>query len=116
MVELVDADDEVFGKDLFGGAHLQGVGLVVGDLEGVVGVYTGEGSDTVIEVVLALAQREVDDVDGVDLLHLLVAVSEAHVVGDDFRHAVKNTFQIVSFARELHLRSGCLCQHLGRRR
>ena len=96
MVELVNTDDEVFGEDLLRGAHTEGVGLVVGDLQLVVGVDSGECGDAVVEVVFAFAHGEIDDVDGIHLLHLLIAVAEVHVVGDYLGNTIEYALQIVS--------------------
>ena len=58
---------------------------------------------TAIDVVAALTQVEIDDVDGEHLLHLLVLVARLHVVGDDLRRAVQHTIQVAVLPFVLHL-------------
>ena len=58
---------------------------------------------TVIKVVLALAQVEVEDTDGIHLLYFHVAFAKRDMLGNGFSHAVEYTFQVVNLTRVLNL-------------
>ena len=59
FVELVDAYDVVFGKDVLGYAHLYLVGFSGVYDQSVAGVYAGEDGLAVVEVIVAFAEVEV---------------------------------------------------------
>ena len=71
-VELVHSDKEIFGENLFGCPHSQGVLVFGRDFQDIVGVYSSERSGAVVEVILAFAEVEIEDVDGIDFLHVVV--------------------------------------------
>ena len=52
------------------------------------GVHSGEHGLAVIEIVATLAKVEVEDVDRVNLLHLVVHITDLDVLGDGFRHTI----------------------------
>ena len=103
LVELVDADDVIFGEDVLRRDHADGVLRPRVDDQPVLGVHADELVLTVVEVVRTLAQVEVDDADGVDLLHLVVLVAQPDVLRDGLRHAVEDALQVVQLARLLDL-------------
>ena len=63
----------------------------------------GEDGLAVIEVVAALAEVEVQDVDGIDFLHLVVLVAYLDVFGDGLGHSVEHALEVVELAGELNL-------------
>ena len=72
----------------------------------------------VINVVFSLPQVEVDDVDGVDLAHLVVIIAQVDVFGDGFGYAVEHAVEVIQFAVVLHLddeqaATAVLHQHIG---
>ena len=56
-----------------------------------------------VKVVSTLAQVEVDDADGVDLLHLVVLVAQLHVLRDGLSHPIEDALQVIQLARLLYL-------------
>ena len=58
---------------------------------------------TVIKVVLALTQVEVEDTDGIHLLYFHVAFAKRDMLGNGFSHAVEYAFQVVNLTRVLNL-------------
>ena len=58
---------------------------------------------TVIEVVAALAQLEIEDIDAEHLLHLLVGHAAAHVLSDGLCHAEEHALKVVDLAGLLYL-------------
>lgn len=98
LVELVDADQVVFGEDVGGQVGEDGVLVADGNLQVVVGVDPDEVGASVVEVVLALTEVEVEDADGVDLLDVVVALPASDMLGDGLGDAVEDAFEVVSFA------------------
>ena len=66
-------------------------------------MHTDELVLAMIEIVGPLAQVEIDDADGVHLLHLVVLVAQLDVLGDGFRYTVEDAVQIVELTRLLYL-------------
>ena len=66
------------------------------------GVHTDERVLTVIEIVGTLAQVEIDDADGVDLLHLIVFLAQFDVLCDGFGHAIEDALQVIKLTRLLN--------------
>ena len=54
-------------------------------------VDTSKDGLAVVEVVAALTEVEVEDIDGVDFLYLVVLVAYLNMFGDGFRYAVGST-------------------------
>ena len=75
FVELVHAYDIVFREHLLGGLHSQGFLVALTYAKVVAGMHTRQLRLTVVQIVRTLTQVEVDDVDGVNLLHVPVALS-----------------------------------------
>ena len=69
-----------------------------GNLQMVVGVDPDEVGASVVEVVLALTEVEVEDADGVDLLDVVVALPASDVLGDGLGDAVEDAFEVVALA------------------
>ena len=88
FVELVDAYDVVFGKDVLGYAHLYLVGFSGVYDQSVAGVYAGEDGLAVVEVIVAFAKVEVQYVDGIDFLHVVVLLADLDVFRDGFGYVV----------------------------
>ena len=80
-------------------------------------MYAFERGSSVVEIVGTLAQVEVEDADGIDLLHLVVLVAQLDVFGDRLRYAIEDALQVVEFPRKLYLHDddvslGILCLHI----
>ena len=103
MVELVHPDDEVFRKDVLGRHHLDAFIVARVDLERVVRVDTHQTVLAMIEVVGTLAQVEIEDADGIDLLHVEVSLAERHVLRDGLGHPIEHTLEEIQLARLLDL-------------
>ena len=103
FVELIHTDDIVFGEDVRGGHHANGIPVTRVDDEQVLSMYAYELVLTMIEVVGTLAQVEVDNADRVHLLHLVVLVAQSHMLRDGLGNAVENALQIVELTRLLNL-------------
>ena len=103
LVELIDAYDEVFGKHLLGCFHLEGVFLSHAHAQRVLCMHAHEGVRSVIQVVGSLSEVEVDDADGIDLLHLTVGSSQRDVLRYRLCHSVEDALQVVQLPGELHL-------------
>ena len=103
LVELVYADDEILGEHVLRHHDLQVFTFVFGQLQRVVGVYSLEGHLTVVQVVFALAQLEIEDIDAEHLLHLAVVFAATYMLGDGFCNAVEHTLKVVELAGLLNL-------------
>ena len=64
----------------------------------VFGVDTYEIVLSDVQIIGATAEVEVENADGVDLLHLLISIAELYVFGYCFSHAVEDTFMIIDFS------------------
>ncbi len=58
---------------------------------------------SLIDVVVALAEVEVEYTDRVDLLHALIGVPKVDVFGDGLRHAVEDALKVEYLRGVLHL-------------
>ena len=72
----------------------------------------------VVDVVLALSQFEIDDVDGVELAHLVVVIAQVDVLRDGLGHPVEHPVEVVQLVIVLHLddeqaAQAVLDQHVG---
>ena len=67
-----------------------------------------EPRGAVVDIVFPLSEREIEYVDGVDLLHLVVHLAEAQVVGHNLGHTVEHAFEEMHLARKLHLHDDVL--------
>ena len=103
FVEFVHADDIIFWEHLFWCSHAQCVPVALAYAQVVAGMYARQLRLPVVEVVGPLSQVEVDDVDGVDFLDVLVALSARYVLRDGLCHAVEHALQVVKLACLLYL-------------
>ena len=102
-VELVDTDDEIFGEHVLRVLHMQIITLMSSQLQRVVRMHTHQRCLTMIQVVGPLAQIEIDDIDGIDFLDMIVALTAANMLGHGLGHTIEHTLQIVQLARLLNL-------------
>ena len=65
-------------------------------------MHTYKGVAAMIEIIGALPQVEIQDVDGVNFLDFVVMLSERDVLCDGLGHSVENTFQVVELCGKLH--------------
>lgn len=96
LVVLVDAKHVVFREDVVHGLHSQPFWEVaVSEDETVASVDSYELALTVVEVVVADAEVEIEDVDGEDLLDVLVVKARGNMLGDGLGGAVEDAFEEV---------------------
>ena len=103
LVELVHADQDVFGEDLGRQAGNDGIAFAHVDTQEVAGMHANEMVLPVIEIVRSDTEVEIEDADGIHLLHFLVAFAQGDMLGDGLGYAVEDTFEIVYFAGVLYL-------------
>ena len=84
IIEVVDAYDEILGKYILGHFHLYLVLLAGVHLEHVAGVHALEHGLAVIQIVAALPEVEIQDIDGIHFLYLVILVSYLYMLGDGF--------------------------------
>ena len=101
FIKGVHAEEEILGEHLVGRLHVNHVAFLGGYLERVVLREALKHGSSAVNEVFALAEVEIEDADGVDLLHLVVFVAQVDVFGDGFRNAVEDAFEVVDFARQL---------------
>ncbi len=70
-----------------------------------------------IYVVLALSQLKINDIDGVNLAHLVVSVALADVLGDSLRHSIEHTMEVSNLVTILNFYDDQFslfgfCQHI----
>ena len=66
-------------------------------------MYAGENRLPVIEIVAALTQVEIENVDGIHLLHLVVFVANLDVLCDGLRYSIEHTSQVIELTCQLDL-------------
>ena len=66
-------------------------------------MHAHKGILTVVQVIVALANVEIENADGVYLLHLGVKFSQLDMLRDGLGNAEEDALQIVYLARVLHL-------------
>ena len=66
-------------------------------------MHTDELVLPMVKVVGSFAKVEIDDVDGIDFLHLIVFLTEIDVLRDSLCNAINNTMEIVQLSRLLNL-------------
>jgi len=66
-------------------------------------MYTYKGVLTVVQVIVSLANVEIENADGVHFLHFRVKFSQFDMLRDGLGNAEEDAFQIIYFARVLHL-------------
>ena len=103
LVELVHADDVILREHILRSSHSYLICFFRIHFQVVAGVNAGEHGLAVVEIVVALAKIEIDDVDGINLFHLIILVAYLDMFGDSLRHTVEHTLEIVQLSRELHL-------------
>ena len=103
LIEFVDTDDIIFRENLFRPAQPDFVFLLGVHLQAVVAVYTDKGSRAVIQIVTTPSQVEIEDIDGIHLLHVRIEFAYMDMFRDSFGNAVEHTLQIVELACQLHL-------------
>ena len=57
----------------------------------------------VIQIVIALTEVKIKNIDGIDLLDLVILVANLYMLGNGFRHTIQHALQVVELARQLHL-------------
>ena len=66
-------------------------------------MHAHKGVLTVVQVIVALADVEIENADGVHFLHLGVKFSQLNMLRDGFGNAEEDALQIVYLTRVLHL-------------
>ena len=69
-------------------------------------MQTTEKGLSVIHIVVALSKLEINDVDAVNISHLVVVVAEVNIIGYCFRHAIEHSVEISELAVILNLNDG----------
>ena len=64
---------------------------------------TPDLADRLMATAAALTEVEIDDVDGIDLAHLVVVEALEHIVGDGLAHAEEHAMEIAGLAVVLQL-------------
>ena len=108
FVEVVHTHKIVCGEYLCRVFRLDDTLLFSADDKVVLGMDTHEIVLPDIQIIGATTKVEVENADGVDLLHLLISIAELYVFGYCFSHAVEDTFEIIKLARILHLHNDYL--------
>ena len=103
FIELIHANQEVFGKDSGGKFMNDGVLFFRGDFQMVARMNTCKGVLAVIKVIVPLTDVEVEDADGVNLLHGIVTLAQADMLGNGFGNAIEDALQVVQLAGVLYL-------------
>ena len=103
FVELIHTNQEVFGEDFGRQLAHDGILLLSGDLQKIACMHAHKGILTVVQVIVALANVEIENADGVYLLHLGVKFSQLDMLRDGLGNAEEDALQIVYLARVLHL-------------
>ena len=62
-------------------------------------MHPDEVGCTMIQVIAALAQVKIEDIDGIYFLDLVVLTAQRDVFSDGLGHTEQDTFQVVDFAR-----------------
>ena len=65
-------------------------------------MHTLEYSFTVVNIILTLAEVEIDDVDRVYLSYFIVFITKSDIVGYSFRHTIQHALEISQFTRVLN--------------
>jgi len=58
---------------------------------------------TVVQVITPVTEVEIDDADAVNLLHLIITLTETYVLSDGLGHSVKNALEIMELSCQLYL-------------
>ena len=95
VVELVDAYDVIFGKNILGCTKRNFVPLSCVDFQLITSMDAREDRAPMIEIVLALPEVEVQDIDRIDFLYIVVFVAYLDMLRDCFRHTVEHALQII---------------------
>ena len=103
IVELIDADDIVFWEHVLRYGHSDFISLLCVNLQPVTRMYPLEYGLSVIEIVASLAEVEIEDVDGIDLFHLVVFVAYLNMLGNRLGNTVEHALQVVQLSCELNL-------------
>ena len=102
FVEFVHADQIVFGEDALGQLVDDSILLLGGNLQLVACMYSLKRASTVVEIIVSLADIEIEDANRIDFFDFVVAVAQGNVFGDGFGHSIENTFQVIQLAGVLH--------------
>ena len=103
LVEVVHPYKIICGEHVLGSLAHYGVALLGRYLQFVIGVQTHEVVYALIDVVLSLPEIEIEDADGVHLLHFLIGVTEIDVLSNGFRHTIEDAFEIEHLRGVLYL-------------
>ena len=102
LVETIDFQNVVFRIELADRIGLEGLPLEGGEFEQVVGVDAAELGFAVVHVVLAVTQREVNNVDAVNLAYFGVIVASLNVFRHEFRRAEEHALEVSVLAVVLY--------------
>ena len=103
IIEIVYADDEIFGEYILGHFHLYLVLLAGVHLEQVAGVHALKHRLAVIKIVAALTKVKIKNINGIHFLYLIIQFPYLNVLCDGFRHSIQHTLQVIELACQLHL-------------
>ena len=76
IVELIDPDQIVLWEHLLWRLHPNDIILLDIHLQGVASMHTYKGVTSVVEIIGSLPQIEVKDINGIDFLHIAVALPQ----------------------------------------
>ena len=115
LVEFLHYEYEVLGEHLIGQCHALGalahVGFLVGTLQSQNGIlfrHARELRHAVVGIILAFAEVEVEDVDGVNLADDAVVLTHADLVNHAARRAEEDALEEVALLRQLYLHEDVL--------
>ena len=98
LVELIDADDVIFWKYVFWRHDPQVFPLMLRQTEHITIVNTSQRGLSVIEIIGALAELEIEDVDAEHLFDVFIVHPASHVLRDGLGHPIEHALQIVDLA------------------
>ena len=88
LVELIHTDNIILREHVFGRYNLKVFALVLSEGEHVTIVNASKGGLTMIEIILAFSQFEIEDIDAEHLLDIVVHLAATHVFGDSLCNSV----------------------------
>ena len=103
LVELVDTDKNVFGEYLGRETGDDGILLLFPDLQTIARMHANKLVLAMIQIIVSNTQIEIEDTYGINLLDLIIGVAQVDMLRDGLRHAIKDTLQVIEFARVLDL-------------
>ena len=97
VVEVIDLDDVVFRIDLADHVILKDGGLPAAQREDVVLMDAAELGLAVIDIILAVAEVKIDEVDRVDFPDLLIQLAFLEVIDNELGGGKKRAVEVVPF-------------------